>query len=511
MVESHSDRNKRIAKNTLFLYCRTFLVMIVGLYAGRLLLEALGIDNYGINNVVGGIIAFSSLITSNLAAASSRYITYSLGKDDLEEGITVFSNSFWIQIYMAIIAIIAIEIGGLWFLNYAANISEGRMFAANWVFQCSVLTMVVNLIGVPYHASIIAHERMSVFAYTGIADAVLKLAVCFAILHFGGDRLILYSTLYLIIVIVLTIFNVIYSHLSFNEVKIIRKIDKKLVQEMFGFSGWNCVSQTAYVLNTQGVNLLVNIFFGVAFNAARGVAVTVSTCTQSFVGNFTMAFNPQITKSYAAGDYNDCYSLVNKGGKFSWYLLLLFAVPVCIEAKTLLSLWLVDVPPEAALFLQFSMIEAIALISSQILVKLIQTIGKIKAYSIKSSIFSAMAFPIVWIAYRLGAPVWFSYPVLIIINFLLIFYRFGTLKKVSTYDPHTYLIDVLKPCLHVTILSFLLPAIVSFMWPASTLRFFILVPLSVLYVGALEFSIGLTRSEKVVITSKLHAFLAKRH
>ena len=498
-----NSRNKRIAKNTLYLYIRTFFTMIVGLYTGRILLEALGIDNYGIYNVVGGIIAFSTLITANLGAASSRYITYSLGNGDKSEAIRVFSNSFWIQVFIAIIALIVIEICGLFFLNNIANIPEDRMVAANWVFQCSVITMIINLIGLSYHASIIAHERMSVFAYVGIVDALLKLGICYIILHFGGDRLILYSVLLLCIIILINIFNIVYSHVSFDEVKIMRRIDRQLVKEMFGYAGWNFMTQTTYVLNTQGINLLINIFFGVIFNAARGIAVTVSTCTQSFVGNFTMAFNPQITKLYAAGDYKECYSLVNKGGKFSWYLLLIFAVPVIIEANTLLSLWLVDVPDDAALFLQLSMIEAVALISSQVLVKLIQAVGDMKEYSIKSSIFSALAFPLVWLAYKLGAPVWFSYPVLIIFNLLVIIYRFGALRKVSTYDTRSYLIDVMKPCAVITLLSFIVPGLIAYIWPPSVLRFFVLVPITVIYVISIEYLLGLTKSEKDVVKVKI--------
>lgn len=484
--------------------------MLVGLYAGRILLEALGIDNYGIYNVVGGIIAFSSLITVNLANASSRYITYSLGSGDKEEGIKVFSTSFWMQVYMAIVAIIIIEIGGLWFLNYIANIPENRMFAANWVFQCSVIIMTVDMLGVPYSATIIAHEKMSIFAFTGIIDAVLKLAICFVIINYGGDRLILYSTLFLIVIIIMTLFNVIYSHIKFIEVKLIRNIDKTLIREMFGFSGWSFVSQTTNVLNTQGINMLINIFFGVVFNAARGIAVTVSTCTQSFVGNFTLSFNPQITKSYASGNYDYSYALVNKGARFSWFLLLLFAVPVFVEAKTLLSIWLVEVPPDAALFLQFSMIEAIALISNQILVKLIYATGKIKYYSIKSSILCALVFPIVWISYKLGAPVWFSYPIMIILNLLLIIFCLKALKINTTYNPHSYIAEVLKPCILITILSFLIPLIITSYWPASICRFFILVPFTVIYVGLVEYNIGLTNSEKKAISGKLLALFRKK-
>jgi len=477
--------------------------MIVGLYTGRIMLDALGIDNYGINNVIGGIITFSTLLTGNLAAACSRYITYSLGNGDRKEGIRVFNTSVWIQVFISVIAVIAIEIGGLWFLNNIAKIPDGRMFAANWVFQCSVMSMVVNLIGVPYHASIIAHERMSVYAYMGIADALLKFVICFIILYYGGDRLILYSTLYLLVTISVSIFYILYGHINFDEVKIIRKVDKQLVKDMFGYSAWNFMSQTTYVMNTQGINMLINTFFGVAFNAARGVALSVSTCAQSFVGNFTIAFNPQITKSYASGDYDYCYSLVNRGGKFSWYLLLLFAVPVCIEAKTLLSLWLVDVPPMASIFLQFSMIEAIALISSQNLLKLIQTTGKLKNYTIKVSLFSALVFPLIWGAYKLGAPVWISYPILIIFDSILIFFRFEGLKKTTSYNPHTYVIDVLKPCVGVTILSFMLPCIISSVWPSSILRFLILGPLSIGYVAIIEYFLGLTNFEKKFVKEKI--------
>jgi len=473
------------------------------------MLDALGIDNYGINNVVGGIIAFSSLLTGNLAAACSRYITFSLGTGIRDEEIRVFNTTIWVQVFISIVAVLFLEIGGLWFLNTIAKIPEGRIYAANWVFQCSVLSTVLSLICVPYHASIIAHERMSVYAYMSIIDALIKLAICFIVMYYGGDRLILFSSLYLMVSILISLFYIIYGHIKFDEVKITRKIDRHLVKEMFGYSAWSFMSQTTYIMNTQGINMLINAFFGVAFNAARGVAVSVSTYAQSFVGNFTMAFNPQITKSYASGDYAYCYSLVNKGGKFSWYLLLLFAVPVCVEAKTLLSLWLVEVPPMAPLFLQFSMLEAIAIISSQNLLKLIQTTGKLKNYTIKASVFSAVVFPLVWIAYKLGTPVWVSYPIFIVIYSLLIIWRFNALKRISSYNPHTYVVDVLKPCIFVTIISFILPCIIAYLWPSSILRFCILVPISVVYVGVIEYFIGLNSSEQIFIKDKIINLLSK--
>lgn len=508
-MESAEVKNKRIAKNTMMLYIRTFLTMIVGLYTGRVMLEALGVDNYGIQNVVGGIVAFSSLIVGTTSAASSRYITFALGEGKLDKMKTVFSTVANVQLLMGIIAVVFLEIGGVWFLNSYANIPEGRMLAANWVLQCSILTTFVGLVSTPFGACIIAHERMSIYAWMGVIDAVIKLLICYIIMWYDRDRLILYVSLLAGVQILMTTFYAIYSRLNFKEVRYRFKLDKILLKEMASYSGWNLFGNTAWVLNTQGINMLINIFFGVAFNAARGVATTVNGCVQSFVNNFTTAFAPQITKSYAAHDYAYCYTLVNRASKFTWLMMYIFIVPVCIESKMLLSLWLVDVPPMADVFLCFTMFESLAISSSQNLFRLIQANGNVKRYTIEVSLYGFVVFPLTWIAYHFGAPVWSTYPIFIFIYFTLVIFRFKALRRLTTYDWHSFMRDVFAPCLKVSIISLIIPLIIVCFWPDSILRFFVLIPLSALIVILTIYLLGLTGTEKRFFKEKIRLVLTR--
>lgn len=493
----------------MLLYIRTFITMAVGLYTSRVMLNALGVDNYGINNVVGGIVSFSALITGTMAASSSRYLTYSLGEGVLGKMKNVFSTVANVQIIMGIIAIIVLEIVGVWFLNTTADIPEGRMYAANWVLQCSIISTFIALVSVPFNSLIIAHENMDVYAYMSVLEVAIKLGVCFLISGYAGDRLILFSVLWTCASILTSVIYAIFCFRKFDEVKYEWRIDRKLFKEMAGYSGWNLLSNTTWMLNTQGVNMLINIFFGVAFNATRGIATTVNGAVQGFVSNFTTAFSPQITKSYAAGNYDYCYSIVNKGAKYTWYLMFIFLVPVCIEAETLLHLWLVEVPPMVVLFVQFSMVESLALQSSNTLLKLIQTTGKIKRYAIDVTIFTSLVFPLTWICYKLGSPIWISYPIFIVIYFSLIVLRFKALSALTTYQWRTFMTEVLVPCLKVSIISLIVPLIISYFWHPSLLRFFVLVPGSVFSVVLSIYIFGLSDKERVWIKKYVLKYVSK--
>lgn len=497
------DRNKRIAKNTVMLYIRTFITMLVGLYTGRVMLEALGIDNYGIQNVVGGIVAFSSLIVGTTAAASSRYITYALGEGILDKMRNVFTTVANVQILMGITAVVFLEIGGVWFLNYYANIPEGRMVAANWVLQCSILTTFVGLVSTPYTACIIAHERMSIYAWMSIVDAAIKLLICYLVMWYNKDRLILYATLLASVQIVMTLFYAIYSRVNFEEVRYQFKIDKALLKEMASYSGWNLFGNTSWIFNTQGVNMLINVFFGVAYNAARGVANTVNGCIQGFVDNLMIAFRPQITKSYASGELSYCKMLTSRSTKFTWLLMLIFLVPVCLEAKMLLSIWLVDVPPMAVIFLQLVMFDTLALKYCNPLLTLIQATGKVKRYTVAACLYGCVIFPFTWIAYKLGAPVWSTYPISIFIRFTIVFIRLHSLKGLIDFNGSQYLKESVLPGIICTILAFapFIPFVLF--WPDSLSRFFILVPLSIIWTLVVIYYIGLNKREKQFVAEKI--------
>lgn len=509
-MSTSSENNRRIAKNTLALYFRTFITLIVGLYTSRIMLQALGVDNYGINNVVGGIVSMSSLFTATMSQAISRYITFTLGEGNKERLKVMFSTSVNAQIAMSVLAVVVLEVGGLWFLNNEANIPADRMLAAHWVFQCSLLTLVINLVSSPYNALLVAHERMGIYAYASIADAVFRLSICFIIMAYGGDRLILYAVLMVIVSLCMRIFYGWYCGKHFMESHYsLRIFDKHLFKELTVFSGWNILNNGAYVFATQGVNMLVNVFFGVVFNAARGIALQVNSAVQSFVGNFTMAFSPQITKNYAAGDKDAAVRLANRGTKFAWMIMYVFLVPVCCEAETLLHLWLGQVPEWSVLFLRFAMFESLVVASGQNLFRLIQTDGRVKKYTIHAAITAGMIFPLTWLFYRWGFPVWVSYVVLILDFMVLNVIRFYDLKRLMSFSIRDFLRQVFVPCIVVSVTAFLLPLIVCYYMESGLSRFFVNVPVAVVWTCACCVIFGLTRHERLFFWDKAKTILVR--
>lgn len=497
MSNDISQNNKRIAKNTIALYFRTFITMIVGLYTGRIMLHALGVEGYGINSVIGGIVAMSSLITSTMSAAISRYITYALGKGDNKRLKTMFSTSINAQIVIAVIVAIVLEIAGVWFLNNEANIPEGRMEAANWVLQCSIVTLMISLISSPFNALIIAHERMTIYAYMSIVDVTLKLTICFAIMAFEGERLILLAILQIIVTLGMQIFYGWYCGRNFEAARYsLKSFDKSLMKELTVFSGWNLMNNGAYVFATQGVNMLVNVFFGVVYNASRSIAMTVNGAVQGFVGNFSIAFSPQITKSYAAGDTSYAVHLANQGTKFTWLMMYIFIVPVCMEADTLLQLWLGEVPLLAPLFLRFAMFESLTVSSGQNLFKLIQADGHVKNYTVHAAVIAGLVFPLAWLAFYVGAPVWSAYLIFIVDFLVLNLVRFYNLKKLMLFSVRQHLRECVIPCIIVSITSFVLPVIISQFMDHGIVRFFVNGVVSVLWTCICCITFGLTKQER---------------
>lgn len=508
MSQDISQNNKRIAKNTLALYFRTFITMIVGLYTGRVMLQALGVDDYGINNVVGGIVAMSSLITNTMSAAISRYITFTLGQKDPERLKTMFSTSVNAQIVMSVLVIIVLEIFGLWFLNSQANIPEGRMQAAHWVFQCSLVSLVISLISSPYNALLVAHEHMKIYAYTSIAEVTLKLVIVFLIVAYEGDRLILLSILTVCVGLGMRVFYGWYCSKHFDEAEYShRMFDKGLLKELTVFSGWNFLNNGAWVFATQGLNMLVNVFFGVVYNAARGVAQTVNGAVQGFVGNFTMAFSPQITKSYAAGERKYAINLASRATRFSWLMMYIFIVPVCCEAETLLRLWLGQVPDFSVIFLRFALFESLAVTSGQNLYRLIQADGKVKAYNIHAVIVIGSIFPISWFFYYCEAPVWIANLIFIFVFFLLNIVRFYDIKKLMDFSSLQFIYDTYIPCFIVSIVSFIIPMIICYNMNEGILRFIINVPCAVLWTCICILLFGLTKNERLFLWSRIKLML----
>ena len=499
-MSDNTSSNKRIAKNTLALYIRTFITMIVSLYTSRIMLQALGVDNYGINNVVGGIVAMSSLITGAVTSSITRFITYALGEGDTERMKRVFSTSVNVMIAISLIAVIALEVIGIWFLSSKADIPDGRMVAAHWVLQCSIVTLVLNLISQPYNATIIAHEHMSIYAYMSIVEVSLKLAVCFIIQAFDGDRLILFALLNTGIALGMRLFYSWYCSRRFSEAKYnFRLFDKSFFKEMSQFTGWYLVGNAVWVFNTQGLNMLINVFFGVALNAARGVAVSVTSAITTFVNNFTVAFIPQITKSYASKDMDRVLFLVFQGTKFTWFLIFIFIIPVFWEADTLLKLWLVEPPEYASLFLRFALFESWSIIISFALHNVILASGQLKRVQTKIAIYTAFIFPVTWLCYSLGAPVWTSYVVFILLNTTAKGFTLSELKRIVYFPVLRFMKECVLRCVIVTAIAFVVPGICVYLIPQSTARFFIVVPIAIIWTLLCEFILGLSISERSLV------------
>ena len=378
--------SKRIAKNTLYLYFRMFITLVVGLFTSRVVLQALGIEDYGIYNVVAGVVVMFSFINNSMATATQRFITYALGKEDDDYLKRIFSTSVLIFFAIAALIIILSETVGLWFLCNKMQIPPERMDATLWVYQFSILTTVIGLFGIPYNAIIIAYEKMDVFAYLTILDVVLRLVIVFALIFFPIDKLVLYASLIMAIQILIYLCYRFYCQKHFKVVSFNLLFDKSLFKEMFIFSGWTMTGNTSVVCYTQGLNILLNIFFGPAVNAARGVAVQVQTVIRNFCVNFQTAINPQITKSYAQSDFHLLHSLIITSSKFSFFLLFLLSLPVMFEATFVLKAWLGVVPEHTENFIRLILMTSMIIALSNPLIIALQATGHIKKFQIAETL-----------------------------------------------------------------------------------------------------------------------------
>lgn len=508
MVEKHIENTKRVARNTALLYLRTIVMMLISLFTSRIVLEALGVDNYGINNVVGGVVGMFSIISGSLSGSISRFLTYALGEENKEKLRKVFSMSINIQIFIGIIILILAESCGIWFINQKLNIPSDRLIAAHWVFQCSLISFFIALINIPYNACLIAHERMNVFAYMTILDVSLKLLTAYAIFISPFDKLITFAVLNVFVGIIMRIIYGIYCVRNFEECHYERTtFDKKLAKEMTGFAWWVFFGNTAWIFNTQGVNILINMFFGVIYNAARGVAAQIEGAVMGFVGNFMTALNPQITKSYAAGDKEYLFSLICRGTKFAYFLTLLFAIPLWFEAQTVLSIWLVEVPEDSAVFLKLSLICSIITTTGTPLLTAIMANGNIKRYEIVVTIIGCLVFPSTYVAYKLGASILSTYFIYMAVYTLIIWIKVEFSKRLFGFPPRLFLSKVVIPAASVTLLSLVLPLCLALFMPEGVMRLFIMVPMTFFSTTASTYIIGLTKGEKIYITNKLQSKL----
>ena len=501
---NNSEKNIRIVKNTIVLYIRMIFLMLISLYTSRIILNALGVENYGIYNAVGGFVSMFSILSASLSSSISRFITYELGKNEKERLKIMFSIAITIQIIIAIGIILIMETAGLWFLNHKMNIPDGRIIAANWVYQFSIIAFIINLISVPYNAEIIAHEKMSAFAYISIFEAISKLGISFLILISPMDILIFYALLLLVVSIIIRLLYGWYCNRHFEECKKYRPVfDKTIFKQMFSFAGWNFFGNTAYIFNTQGVNILMNIFFGVSVNAARGVAVQVDTAINQCVNNFTTAINPQITKSYATGEHEYMHQLIRRGTKFTYFLMLFFAIPIILEADIILHIWLKTVPVHAISFMRLAIISSMITMLGNSLLTAIFATGNIKRYEIIVTAIGFCVFPLSYVAFKLNMPPESAYYIYIFIYLILIFVRIYLSKDLIHLDIRLFLKKVIMIILIVTITSLTIPFIIHTTTEQSIIRFLSVGITSVISTACSVYFIGMDYNERKFISSKI--------
>lgn len=386
MLTSYKEDNKRLAKNTVALYIRTAIVMIVSLYVSRILLHVLGVDDFGIYNVVGSIVVLFSFLNAAMTSASQRFITYTLPHNDLEESRNVFSASLTIQLLLAVLLILLVELFGVWFLNNRLNIPPDRLNAANIAFQFSIATFCIHMLRVPYESSVIANEKMTFFAYASIFDALLKLAIVLALRVAEVDKLILYAILLAIESFLMLGFYIVYCRRKFNTC-VFRKVkNRNLYAKLFSFSGWSLMGSATNVATQNGFIFLLNIFCGVAVNAAMGVANQVNTAVTSFVSSFQTSYRPQIVKSYAKGDISHLNSLITSTSKISFSLMIIPTMVLLANMPLVLKLWLGNVPNYATEFCQLILVCVIIDAITGSYNAAIMATGKIRSYQMAISL-----------------------------------------------------------------------------------------------------------------------------
>ena len=497
-----SSANKRIAKNTLVLYVRMLFTMGISLFTSRVILQTLGVEDYGISSVVGGVISMFTFINAAMVSSTQRYLNFELVRGDANQLRSVFSTSLQIHALIALAIIVLSETVGLWFLNEKLVIPEARMTAATWVYQCSILSCAVSIMSTPYNAVIVAHEKMSAFAYISILDVSLKLLVVYLLVVLPFDKLIILAILNLLVQLFIRYIYTIYCHRHFPESYFQFRFNKTLFKEMFGFAGWSFWGNLAAILYTQGLNMMLNIFFGPIVNAARGIAVQVQSAVQQFVGGFQTALNPQITKNYASNNLPQMHSLMFRSARFSFLLLFFLSLPVLMETNFILTLWLKTVPDDAVIFTQIMICISLIYTTANPCIIANQATGKVKIYQMVVGGILLLILPISYVVLKLGAPAYSVFIVHFCIESLAQFSRMYMLRKLIHLPLWQYMKNIYIPIVSTVVIAIILPLVVRMQVAEGWLRFLAVGFTCVLSVGASSYFIGFTKQERVFFLDK---------
>ena len=496
--------NKRIAKNTVFLYVRMLLVMGATLYTSRVVLNVLGAEDYGLYNVVGGLVTMFTFLNGSLGSATSRYITFELGRKDYERVNRVFNVALLIHIILAVLIIILAETIGLWFFYEKMTIPEERMSAAFWVYQISILTCFFSLTQVPYNAMIIANENMRIYAWVGIVESVFKLAIAFILPFAPFDTLVYYALLLCVVQISIMLFYRIYCGRNFKESKIILYKDKTLYKEMFSYAGSDLIGNLSVLAQGQGLNILLNMFFGPVVNAARGIAYQVQGAVTQFSNNFMTAVRPQIIKSYAEGDINGMMRLVKDSSCFSFYLMWLICLPIFLETNYILSLWLGEYPEHSVSFLRLVLILCLIQTLKTPRTTVFHATGHIQRINIVVGSILCGVLPVAYLLLKFGCE---PESVFMAANVTMVVSEFVSaliLKRYIDYSASKYLMEVHGRCILVACLSILMPVMIYDKWLEPTFgRLVLTVFITSISIITVVFAVGIRSGVRRKVCQKM--------
>lgn len=497
-----SENSRRIARNTVLLYFRMFLLMAIGLFTSRIVLRSLGFDNMGIYNVVGSAVTIFLIVTQALTTAISRFITFSLGEGDPDKSRRVFSTSLIIVALLAAIIIILGETLGIVFVHRWAVIPADRVPAATWVLHASLAVLVINLFSVPFNAEIIAHEHMKAFAYISVVEAVLKLSVALCLAYTSKDTLIVYAVLLVLVALIVRCLYAIYCR-RYDECKGSLVFDRGIFKDMFSFASWNFFGVMPTMLNTHGVGIATNQFFSLAVNAARNQTTQVEGIVRQFVNSFTTALNPQITKSYAEGKYDYCFHLVCTGARYSWLLMLFFAIPILFESDMLMRLWLGEYPMYTDIFVKVAIFAQMADMMGNSMAVLAMATGDIRRYYLIVGGIIVTVLPISILCFYLGAPPVVSYVVYLVVYSILIAAKCLILQRQIHFPVSRFFKEVILRILPVTAAAIATTAIVWFILPSGWVRLLTVLLTSTVSIIGFTWLWGSTQGERDYALSKL--------
>lgn len=508
MILENSTNNKRIAKNTLLLYFRMILTMVVSLYTSRVVLNTLGIADFGTYNVVGGVVVMFSFLSTAFTTATQRFLTFELGTNNFAAFRQIFSLSIASHIFISIFILLIAETIGLWFLNEKMVIPEDRLYAANWVYQLSICAFIVNLLRTPYNAAIIAHERMAFFALISFVEVLLKLIIVYILVYMHYDKLILYSILTVLVSVFTSFLYYLYCRRNFPECEYFFFWNKGLFYKLTSFSGWSLFGNLAAVSSSQGVNILMNLFFGVVVNSAMGIATQVSSSVNQFVSSFQMAFNPQITKYFAQGNFLKLHQLVYSTAKYSFFMLFIISLPVILLTEPLLQLWLQKPPPYSVDFTRLMIISLLIDTLSGPLWMLAQATGKIRKYQILISVVFFLNIVLAYLVFLGNSAAVYALYIRVLVSILLLVVRLRLLSTMMKFKPRKFFEKVILPTIVVALTSIPVPYMIS-ITTSGIIGLIYTTSASVACVALFIYLVGLTTAEREFVKTQLYSKLNK--